>query len=429
MRKRTWIACSLVFSMVLTGPALLAKQVKKTTLKTKKINLQVGKKKAITLKNKKKGAKYSYRLSRKNVVSVSSKGIVKGKKPGIVKVTVKESYKKKTRTLGKVTVICVAKNNSTKSQTTPTPTPFGAASQGATASPVVTPTEAATSTATPTPTKAPSPTPTATPYGPAGYEVPVNFDKTDKTVTYGTKKAISYFSTTTNKDRKANVILPPNYTTEKKYPVLYMLHGIGGDENEWLTGKPQYIIGNMIAQGQAKEMILVIPNCRARENDAASNEFSLEHYAAFDNFINDLKGSLMPYIKENFSIAEGRENTAIAGYSMGGRESLNIGLHMPETFGYIAAFSPGYGVFAYEANGVAEPGLFTDETLTLPEEYKNNTLIMINNGTSESGDIAKRCDKAFTNHNIPHIYYATAGGHEMKVWKHGLYNFAKGIFQ
>lgn len=419
MKKRTIIACALVLSLVLNGPIIGAKQTKQTTLKTKKITMKVGEKKAITIKNKKKGAKYTYKLSKKRFASISSKGLVKALKKGTVKVTVKETYKKKTKTLGKVTIICVAKKKSTASQKSTTPTP----SQG------VTPESSATTVPTQTPIPTATPKPTATPIGPAGYEVPVDFDKADKSVTYGTKSEITYFSTTTNKDRKANIILPPNYTTEKKYPVLYMLHGIGGDQNEWLTGSPQYIIGNMIAKGLAKEMILVIPNCRARENDAATNEYSLEHYAAFDNFINDLKSSLMPYIKDHYSIAEGRENTAIVGYSMGGRESLNIGLHMPETFGYIAALSPGFGVFAYEANGVAEPGLFTEETLTLPDEYKNNTLLLINNGTSESGEIAKTCDKALTSHNIPHIYYETAGGHNMKVWKHGLYNFAKRIFQ
>ncbi len=266
--------------------------------------------------------------------------------------------------------------------------------------------------------------------GPGTFEVPANYDKSNSAVVYGEKQSKTYYSTTTKKDRKVNIILPAGYTTEKKYPVLYLLHGIGGDENEWLTGKPQYVIGNLIANGQAKEMIVVIPNCRARENDKATSEFTLEHYAAFDNFINDLRDNLMPYMKENYSIAEGRENTAIAGFSMGGRESLNIGLNMPETFGYIAAFSPGYGVFAYEANGVAEKGLFTEETFRLPDEYKNNTLLMLNNGKSEGGEnaLGGTCHKVLTKNGIPHMFYVTDGGHEMKVWKHGLYNFATRIF-
>ena len=81
---------------------------------------------------------------------------------------------------------------------------------------------------------------------------------------------------------------------------------------------PDTIIGNMIAAKTAREMILVLPNCRARANDTyVADQFSLDNYRAFDNFINDLRDNLMPYIKENYSVAEGRENTAIAGFSNG----------------------------------------------------------------------------------------------------------------
>ena len=417
------VALTLVFSLMLSGNVIAGKQAKKATIKTTKLTIQAGKKKSIKLKNKRKKATYTYKSSKTRIAKVSKKGQVTAVKAGKAKITVKEKLGKKTRKVGTVTVVVTEKNakstptSSGNSTLDPTPTATG------TATPTATPEE----TATPTP----SATATATPIGPAGYEVPVGYDKSDKTVTYGTKKSVTYYSTTTKRDRKVNIILPAGYTTEKKYPVLYLLHGIGGDENEWMTGNPQYVVGNLIAQGQAKDMILVIPNCRARENDAATNEFSLDHYAAFDNFINDLRDNLMPYIKENYSIAEGRENTAIAGYSMGGRESLNIGLHMPETFGYIASFSTGYGVFAYEANGVAEEGLFTEETFRLPDEYKDNTLLMLNNGSSEGGEnsLGGNCHKVLTKNGIPHIYYVTTGGHEMRVWKHGLYNFAKRIFQ
>lgn len=422
------VALTLVFSLMLNGIAITAKQTKKTTIKTKKLTILVGKKKSIKLKNKKKKARYTYKSSKTRIAKVSKKGQVTAVKAGKAKITVREKLGKKTRKVGTVTVVAISKN----ANSTPTP------NQNTTEKSTPTATGTTTSAPTPeqptnTPTVSPTATPsaTATPIGPAGYEAPVGYDKADKTVTYGTKKKESYYSTTTKKDRNVNIILPAGYTTEKKYPVLYLLHGIGGDENEWMSGNPQYVVGNLVAQGLAKDMILVIPNCRARENDAATNEFSLEHYAAFDNFINDLRDNLMPYMKENYSIAEGRENTAIAGYSMGGRESLNIGLHMPETFGYIASFSTGYGVFAYEANGVKEEGLFTEETFRLPDEYKDNTLLMLNNGSSEGGEnsLGGNCHKVLTKNGIPHIYYVTTGGHEMRVWKHGLYNFAKRIFQ
>lgn len=388
----------------------------KTTLQQNKITVEKNRTKKIVIRNKKKGAKYTYTLSQKKIVKVSAKGVITGLKAGKVKITVKEKKKGKTKKIGVITVTCRGRQSDTPN---PTASP--------THKPDITPTVQPLATPSPTPVITPVPTP----IGPKDFEVPADYDKVDKTITYGTKFSETYYSTTTKKDRKVNIILPAGYTEEKKYPVLYLLHGIGGDENEWMSGRPQYIVGNLTAKGQAKEMIIVIPNCRARANDAAVSEFTLEHYAAFDNFINDLRDNLMPYIKQHYSIAEGRENTAIAGLSMGGRESLNIGLNMPETFGYIAAFSPGYGVFAYEANGVAEKGLFTEETFRLPDEYKNNTLLLINNGSSEGGEnaLGGTCHKVLTKNDIPHLFYVTAGGHEMRVWKHGLYNFATRIFQ
>lgn len=428
MKKKALQAISLLMAFALLGqsvPSALAKP--KAKVKQKKITMQKGTTKKITIRNKKKSANYTFTLSKKKIVKVSKKGKITALKLGTVKITVKEKYKKKTRKVGTITVTCVAKQKNNTIKSSPTPT----AANSQTGTPTTTPTTTPTITPEITPTSTPSPTPT--PIGPAGFEAPVGYDKTNKANKsfYGTKESKTYYSTTTKTNRKVNIIVPAGYTTTKKYPVLYLLHGIGGDENEWMTGSPQYIIGNLLAKGLTKEMIIVIPNCRARENDAATTEFSLEHYAAFDNFINDLRDNLMPYMKNNYSIAEGRENTAIAGYSMGARESLNIGLHMPETFGYIAAFSPGYGVFAYEANGVKEDGLFTEETFRLPEDYKNNTLLLINNGSSEGGEnaLGGTCHKVLTKNEIPHLFYVTDGGHEMKVWKHGLYNFATRIFQ
>lgn len=421
MKKRATVIISLCLTASLVSQCIPSAAAKpKTTLKQSKITLQKNKTKKIIILNRKKSAKYTFKLSKKKIVKVSKNGQITALNPGKVKITVYEKLKKKTKKIGVVTVTCILnpKDTPQDSETKPTSSPEN--------TPAPTPSGSQQATSTPDATQKPS----ATPIGPKEFEVPVGYDKADKTITYGTKHSETYYSTTTKKDRKVNIILPAGYTDDKKYPVLYLLHGIGGDENEWMGGNPQYIIGNLLAKGQAKEMIIVIPNCRARENDAAVSEFTLEHYAAFDNFINDLRDNLMPYIKQHYSIAEGRENTAIAGLSMGGRESLNIGLHMPETFGYIAAFSPGYGVFAYEANGVAEQGLFTEDTFRLPDEYKDNTLLMINNGSSEGGEnaLGGTCHKVLTKNGIPHLFYVTAGGHEMRVWKHGLYNFAKRIF-
>ena len=231
--------------------------------------------------------------------------------------------------------------------------------------------------------------------------------------------------------RTCAIILPPNYDKNKAYPVCYLLHGLGQDHTDWLNANADTIIGNMIAAKTAREMILVLPNCRARANDTyVADQFSLDNYRAFDNFINDLRDNLMPYIKENYSVAEGRENTAIAGFSMGGRTALYIGLSMQDTFGYIGGFCPAPGLFAYEMNGIAEDGLFKTDTFKLNDEYADNTLLMIVAAKNDTVvfDIPETYHNALVKNNTKHIWYKTTGGHDATVMDHGFYNSAKRLF-
>lgn len=263
------------------------------------------------------------------------------------------------------------------------------------------------------------------------YAVPEGFDQRKEGVTYGELKVIEYESKTTGTVRKSNIIIPAGYSEDKEYPVLYLLHGIGGDMNEWLGGEPVNVIGNLIASGEAEDMIVVIPNVRARANDAGNppDIFSLGHFAAFDNFINDLRDDLMPYIEANYSVKKGRENTAIGGLSMGGRESLYIGFTMADTFGYVGAFCPAPGVLPYEnMNNVAENGLFKPETFKPAEGYES--YIMIVEGATD-GVVhmwPSTYHKTLVNNGVEHVYYITDGGHDFVVWKNGLYNYVKRIF-
>jgi len=91
------------------------------------------------------------------------------------------------------------------------------------------------------------------------YEAPKGYDEVQDGVRYSEIQVIEYPSKTTGTVRKANLLLPLDYTPEKKYPVLYLLHGIGGDHNEWLGGDPATVMSNLWAKGEAKEMIVVIP--------------------------------------------------------------------------------------------------------------------------------------------------------------------------
>lgn len=263
------------------------------------------------------------------------------------------------------------------------------------------------------------------------FTVPEGFDTVKEGTTYGEIQEISYDSKTTGTIRKANVILPPDYNKDKRYPVLYLLHGIGGDQNEWLGAEPVNVISNLIAAGDVTEFIAVIPNVRARANDEGNPQdiYTKEHFEAFDNFINDLKENLMPFVEENFPVLKGRENTAIAGLSMGGRETLYIGCSMPETFGYIGAFTPAPGLLPYTNFGVTEEGLFTDKTLGI--SLDGGHFVMINAGESDKivSIWPMTYHETLEKNGVNHMFYVTEGGHDFVVWKNGLYNFVRRIFR
>ena len=273
------------------------------------------------------------------------------------------------------------------------------------------------------------------------YNVPADYMVRKDGVDYGQAEDIQYVSTATNSTRKAKVILPAGYHSGQKYPVLYLLHGIFGNEETLYNDQVQTVIGNAIASGDSEKMIVVLPNACANETGTPPDQgFSLEHYAAYDNFINDFKDCLMPYINSHFSVATGRENTAISGFSMGGRVSLHIGFTLQDTVRYIGALNPAFGILEYENYGVHEDGLFTEESFTLQPEYWDDTLVLIAAGTNDSivRDEPERYHNTLAKNGVPHIYYATDGvnangqtgdgGHNGDVYKHGLYNFMRRIF-
>ena len=157
---------------------------------------------------------------------------------------------------------------------------------------------------------------------------PPGFDTLRMDIAHGKIDTISYYSKTVGITRRSLIYLPPGYSKKKKYPVLYLLHGIGGDEKEWLNnGSPQVILDNLYAKGQIEPMIVVLPNGRAMKDDrAVGNIFDSAKVQAFTTFEKDLLNDLIPYIQKNFSVYTDRDHRAIAGLSMGGGQSLNIGL-------------------------------------------------------------------------------------------------------
>src|SRR6187549_3103860 len=170
---------------------------------------------------------------------------------------------------------------------------------------------------------------------------PAGFDSVRAGIPHGKIDTITYNSKTVGNSRRALIYTPPGYSKKNKYPVLYLLHGIGGDEKEWLNGgKPQVILDNLYAEGKLVPMIVVMPNGRAMKDDrAGGNVFDSAKVQAFATFEKDLLNDLIPYIEKNFPVVNDRERRAIAGLSMGGGQSLNFGLGNLDQFAWIGDFS------------------------------------------------------------------------------------------
>ena len=259
------------------------------------------------------------------------------------------------------------------------------------------------------------------------YRTPEGFDEKKAVEKPWTMKDEVYPSKTTGTDRKCHVILPFGYSANQTYPVLYLLHGIGGTEDEWLGGNPVEVLSNLAAEGKVKDMIVVIPNVRAAADDRVPQEvYGPENCVAFDNFINDLKDDLKPYIEAHYSVKTGRDNTAIAGLSMGGRESLYIATKMPETFAYVGAFSPAPGLLSIP--NMPFPGMLEASALCASAPEPKFLMLCYGEQDMIVQMCAKAYDEALTANGVKHETYTMPGGHDFGVWKNGLYHFASRIF-
>ncbi len=168
---------------------------------------------------------------------------------------------------------------------------------------------------------------------------PAGFDQERKDEPHAKLEMISYESKSVGATRHMLVYTPPDYSKDKKYPVLYLLHGIGGDENEWKRGgKPNVILDNLLADGKVEPMIVVMPNGRAQKNDRAEGNV-MASAPAFAAFEKDLLDDVIPTIEAKYSVQADREHRALAGLSMGGGQSLNFGLNNLDTFAWVGGFS------------------------------------------------------------------------------------------
>ena len=224
-----------------------------------------------------------------------------------------------------------------------------------------------------------------------------------------------FYSKTDSAWNRIFVYTPPTYgKSNEKFPVLYIQHGGGEDESGWaLQGKSDIILDNLISEGKAVPMVVVMSDGNTRD------------------FTGKLLNEVIPLVESTYRVKTGAENRALAGLSMGGIHTLNTVVEHPENFGYVGVFSSGWfsGNNSFMRND-------TDRYYSLlskrPDFYnKQFRRFWLSMGGKE--DIAyNNCQtmmKRFDEIGIKYDYFETPGGHTWPVWRESLYNFAQQLFK
>jgi enterochelin esterase-like enzyme len=252
-------------------------------------------------------------------------------------------------------------------------------------------------------------------------QAPEGFDVLRDNIAHGKIDTFYYTSQTVGVRRRAIIYTPPGFDGKRQYPVLYLLHGIGGDEKEWLTnGQPAVIWDNLYAEGKLEPMIVVMPNGRAMPDDRAiGNPFDSVRVQAFATFEKDLLDDLIPFVEKNYPVYRDRKHRAIAGLSMGGGQALNFGLGNLDQFAWVGGFS-------------SAPNTKTPEELVPdPKTAKQKlSLLWISCGDEDRLiQFSRRTHDYLEANDVPHIYYIEPGGHDFRVWKNDLYLFSQLLFK
>ena len=260
-------------------------------------------------------------------------------------------------------------------------------------------------------------------------------------VPHGDVSKVWYNSPTLKMQRRMTVYTPAGYDKGKDYPVLYLMHGAGGDENAWSElGRAAQIMDNLIATGKAKPMIVVMPNGNT-DCQAAPGEWSRGMYqpsfrgsveqkpvATMDESFMDI----VKYVESHYKVAKGKKNRAISGLSMGGAHTFATSKRYPDTFNYIGLFSA-----AIHMGG--DPQKSTYERLTTDKEVQGQlaklfaakpALYWIAIGKTDflyqqNADLRKYLDEK----GYPYEYVETEGGHIWRNWRIYLTQFAQKLFK
>lgn len=265
---------------------------------------------------------------------------------------------------------------------------------------------------------------------PAFDDPPTGFrDKRDN-APHGIITTVQYDSKTLSTRRGMLVYTPPGYSAHKKYPVIYLLHGLNSDAGQWpYWVHADYVIDNLLADGLIGPAIMVFPNCNAnvtvenpKPDEQEERKGGYKRYGIL--FENDLLQDIIPYIESHYSVYTDREHRALAGLSMGGGQSLNIGLSHIDTFAYVGGFSSAPNT--NEFGGLSATKLLPD-IVAAREQLK---VLWLACGNKDGlFRVSQRVHQHLKEQGVPHIWHVDGNAHDDTEWANNLYLFVQHVFK
>ena len=250
-------------------------------------------------------------------------------------------------------------------------------------------------------------------------------------VDHGIMQSRFYRSKLTEKQRPVNIYLPPNYSIDNSYPVLFLLHGFGGTNRDWIEyGKVGYIIDNMLADGLIEPMILIMPDCHPNGRAYVNNEepqwstykaYNLKNNAMLEE---DIIKSLLPFVSKHYSVKTSPQYRAILGVSMSGEQAIEIGFHHLDEFGSIISLS---GAFLRKEQ-YETLSAFNDEK---EEAMTKLNLFWLGYGQSEIKNFSEpeKFHAWLEEQGIRHVWSCPEGGHEWDTWRRELCEILPVLFK
>lgn len=246
-------------------------------------------------------------------------------------------------------------------------------------------------------------------------------------VPHGSLAKVWYNSPSLELYRRMYVYTPPGYeSSKKKYPVFYLFHGGGGDEDAWTSlGRANYILDNLIARKKAKPMIIVMTNGNALQTSSlrtkpGTPEITREDYQKMrGKFEKSLVEDVIPFIEKKYRVKASKENRAIAGLSMGGGHTITATTEYPDVFGYIGVFS----------SGIFQPDSNTESRFLALKKSGYNKYWVACGKDDFVMESNKRLLETLKKLEMEHEYYESTGGHSWANWRNYLSKFAPMLFR